>query len=144
VRINALVAKAQKTPEEGWVMPDGTQWPGNNPRDHPGMIQVICFLTTQRSYGSIVLSKPYGVIFSTNCMMLPQFFFEKGSPSLCINRCIRPFIKKLFKVLQKYLKNHYIIGMRVLKCIHVIVLKFTLPFGLQVLYNTCFCFHSMI
>lgn len=41
MRINALVAKAQKTPEEGWVMQDGTQWPGNNTRDHPGMIQVI-------------------------------------------------------------------------------------------------------
>ena len=43
VRINALVAKAQKTPDEGWIMQDGTPWPGNNPRDHPGMIQVIYF-----------------------------------------------------------------------------------------------------
>ncbi|CBI30712.3 hypothetical protein VitviT2T_015236 [Vitis vinifera] len=41
VRVNALVAKAQKTPEEGWTMQDGTAWPGNNPRDHPGMIQVF-------------------------------------------------------------------------------------------------------
>jgi cellulose synthase A len=41
VRINALVAKAQKTPDEGWIMQDGTPWPGNNPRDHPGMIQVV-------------------------------------------------------------------------------------------------------
>nr|AFG25776.1 cellulose synthase 2 [Bambusa emeiensis] len=41
VRINALVAKAQKVPEEGWTMADGTPWPGNNPRDHPGMIQVF-------------------------------------------------------------------------------------------------------
>uniref|UniRef100_A0A803MJQ5 Cellulose synthase n=1 Tax=Chenopodium quinoa TaxID=63459 RepID=A0A803MJQ5_CHEQI len=41
VRINALVAKAQKVPEEGWTMQDGTAWPGNNPRDHPGMIQVF-------------------------------------------------------------------------------------------------------
>lgn len=40
VRINALVAKAQKKPEEGWVMQDGTPWPGNNTKDHPGMIQV--------------------------------------------------------------------------------------------------------
>ncbi|XP_008235611.1 PREDICTED: cellulose synthase A catalytic subunit 4 [UDP-forming] [Prunus mume] len=40
VRINALVSKAQKKPEEGWVMQDGTPWPGNNTRDHPGMIQV--------------------------------------------------------------------------------------------------------
>ncbi|OMP01075.1 Cellulose synthase [Corchorus capsularis] len=40
VRINALVAKAQKMPEEGWTMQDGTPWPGNNPRDHPGMIQI--------------------------------------------------------------------------------------------------------
>lgn len=41
VRINALVAKAQKKPEEGWIMQDGTPWPGNNTRDHPGMIQVL-------------------------------------------------------------------------------------------------------
>ncbi|KAL2494673.1 Cellulose synthase A catalytic subunit 8 [UDP-forming] [Forsythia ovata] len=41
VRINALVAKAQKTPDEGWTMADGTAWPGNNTRDHPGMIQVF-------------------------------------------------------------------------------------------------------
>ncbi|PON41142.1 Cellulose synthase [Parasponia andersonii] len=41
VRINALVAKAQKTPEEGWTMQDGTPWPGNNSRDHPGMIQIF-------------------------------------------------------------------------------------------------------
>ncbi|GMH02565.1 hypothetical protein Nepgr_004404 [Nepenthes gracilis] len=40
VRINALVANAQKKPEEGWVMKDGTPWPGNITRDHPGMIQV--------------------------------------------------------------------------------------------------------
>ena len=44
VRINALVAKAQKMPEEGWTMQDGTPWPGNNSRDHPGMIQVLPFL----------------------------------------------------------------------------------------------------
>ncbi|CAA0812495.1 Cellulose synthase A catalytic subunit 6 [Striga hermonthica] len=41
VRINALVAMAQKVPEEGWTMQDGTLWPGNNVRDHPGMIQVF-------------------------------------------------------------------------------------------------------
>ncbi|KAI5073644.1 hypothetical protein GOP47_0012047 [Adiantum capillus-veneris] len=41
VRINCLVAKAQKVPEEGWTMQDGTPWPGNNVRDHPGMIQVF-------------------------------------------------------------------------------------------------------
>ncbi|CAI8618675.1 unnamed protein product [Vicia faba] len=41
VRVNAMVSKAQKTPEEGWTMQDGTPWPGNNSRDHPGMIQVF-------------------------------------------------------------------------------------------------------
>ncbi|KAJ4760611.1 Cellulose synthase [Rhynchospora pubera] len=41
VRVNGLVAKAQKVPEEGWIMQDGTPWPGNNTRDHPGMIQVF-------------------------------------------------------------------------------------------------------
>lgn len=40
VRINGLVAMAQKVPEDGWTMQDGTPWPGNNVRDHPGMIQV--------------------------------------------------------------------------------------------------------
>lgn len=41
MRINALVAKASKVPLEGWIMPDGTPWPGNNTKDHPGMIQVF-------------------------------------------------------------------------------------------------------
>ncbi|KAL8138089.1 hypothetical protein V2J09_004090 [Rumex salicifolius] len=41
VRVNALVAKAGKIPPEGWIMQDGTPWPGNNTRDHPGMIQVF-------------------------------------------------------------------------------------------------------
>ncbi|CAN1802031.1 Cellulose synthase A catalytic subunit 6 [UDP-forming] [Linum perenne] len=41
VRINSLVSMAQKVPEEGWTMQDGTPWPGNNVRDHPGMIQVF-------------------------------------------------------------------------------------------------------
>ncbi|CAI8595842.1 unnamed protein product [Vicia faba] len=41
VRINCLVAKAKKVPEEGWTMQDGTPWPGNNVHDHPGMIQVF-------------------------------------------------------------------------------------------------------
>ncbi|PIA41165.1 hypothetical protein AQUCO_02300159v1 [Aquilegia coerulea] len=41
VRINGLVDMAQKVPEEGWTMQDGTPWPGNNVRDHPGMIQVF-------------------------------------------------------------------------------------------------------
>ncbi|KAI3952623.1 hypothetical protein MKX01_013585 [Papaver californicum] len=41
IRINALVAMAEKVPEDGWTMQDGTPWPGNNVRDHPGMIQVF-------------------------------------------------------------------------------------------------------
>ncbi|XP_021750289.1 cellulose synthase A catalytic subunit 7 [UDP-forming]-like [Chenopodium quinoa] len=41
VRINAMVAKASKVPPEGWIMQDGTPWPGNNTKDHPGMIQVF-------------------------------------------------------------------------------------------------------
>ena len=60
VRINALVAKAQKVPEEGWTMQDGTPWPGNNVRDHPGMIQV-------RYYSSwcylVYMLAPYGCPF---------------------------------------------------------------------------------
>nr|GMD28928.1 cellulose synthase A catalytic subunit 7 [UDP-forming] [Ipomoea batatas] len=41
VRINAMVAKASKVPPGGWIMKDGTPWPGNNTKDHPGMIQVF-------------------------------------------------------------------------------------------------------
>ncbi|KAK6924190.1 Cellulose synthase [Dillenia turbinata] len=41
VRINQLVSTAQKVPDDGWTMQDGTPWPGNNVRDHPGMIQVF-------------------------------------------------------------------------------------------------------
>ncbi|KAF8033734.1 hypothetical protein BT93_C0101 [Corymbia citriodora subsp. variegata] len=41
VRINALVAKASTVPPEGWIMQDGTPWPGNNTKDRPGMIQVF-------------------------------------------------------------------------------------------------------
>ncbi|VAI38649.1 unnamed protein product [Triticum turgidum subsp. durum] len=41
VRVNSLVAKAEKVPEEGWIMQDGTPWPGNNTRDHPGMLRVF-------------------------------------------------------------------------------------------------------
>ncbi|KAE9446623.1 hypothetical protein C3L33_21477, partial [Rhododendron williamsianum] len=42
LRINGLVGMAHKVPEEGWTMQDGNPWPGNNLRDHPGMIQVWC------------------------------------------------------------------------------------------------------
>jgi hypothetical protein len=43
VMVNGLVAKAQKVPEEGWIVQDFTPWPGNNTRDHPGMIQVSIY-----------------------------------------------------------------------------------------------------
>ncbi|PWA91120.1 cysteine/Histidine-rich C1 domain family protein [Artemisia annua] len=38
-----IVAKGWKTPEDGWTMQDGTPSPGNNPRDHRGMIQIRTF-----------------------------------------------------------------------------------------------------
>ncbi|GLJ47471.1 hypothetical protein SUGI_1002030 [Cryptomeria japonica] len=41
VGINALVKKGEKAPEDGWMMQDGMPWPGNNPHNHPGMIQVF-------------------------------------------------------------------------------------------------------
>eukprot|EP00271_Cylindrocystis_brebissonii_P004551 TRINITY_DN1628_c0_g3_i2.p1 TRINITY_DN1628_c0_g3~~TRINITY_DN1628_c0_g3_i2.p1 ORF type:complete len:1001 (+),score=165.20 TRINITY_DN1628_c0_g3_i2:1-3003(+) len=41
IRINQLVAKSAKVPENGWIMQDNSPWPGNNSRDHPGMIQVF-------------------------------------------------------------------------------------------------------
>ena len=61
VRINGLVAMAQKVPEDGWTMQDGTPWPGNNVRDHPGMIQVRgCFLMHSAILGRYVL---FGLLF---------------------------------------------------------------------------------
>lgn len=30
-----------RVPPEGWTMKDETPWPGNNPKDHPSMIQVL-------------------------------------------------------------------------------------------------------
>ena len=48
VRINRLVAMAEKVPDDGWTMQDGTPWPGNNVRDHPGMIQVGDILESQQ------------------------------------------------------------------------------------------------
>lgn len=44
LRINALVAMAQKVLEDGWKMQDGTPWPGNSVKDHPRMIQVSTIL----------------------------------------------------------------------------------------------------
>ncbi|GBG80750.1 hypothetical protein CBR_g31305 [Chara braunii] len=41
VRINALVAKSKEPPEDGWKMQDNSPWPGNDKRDHVGMIQVF-------------------------------------------------------------------------------------------------------
>ncbi|GAQ88788.1 Cellulose synthase family protein [Klebsormidium nitens] len=41
IRVNALVAKAAVRPADGWAMPDGTPWPGNDRADHVGMIQVF-------------------------------------------------------------------------------------------------------
>ncbi|XP_020520425.1 probable cellulose synthase A catalytic subunit 2 [UDP-forming] [Amborella trichopoda] len=41
VHINCLVAKYQAVPLDGWIMKDGTPWPGNNAQDHPGMIQIL-------------------------------------------------------------------------------------------------------
>jgi Cellulose synthase len=66
VRINALVAKAQKVPEEGWTMSDGTPWPGNNPRDHPGMIQVMFILLFML------------IIISVNVILFDIMIFESA------------------------------------------------------------------
>lgn len=41
VRVNALVAGNAFMPQDGWTMEDGSLWPGNNRRDHEGIIQVF-------------------------------------------------------------------------------------------------------
>ncbi|XP_058076287.1 probable cellulose synthase A catalytic subunit 2 [UDP-forming] isoform X2 [Magnolia sinica] len=41
VIVNALVSKFQNVPSHDYSMKDGTPWPGNNTRDHPGMIQIL-------------------------------------------------------------------------------------------------------
>lgn len=71
VRINALVAKAQKVPEEGWTMQDGTPWPGNNVRDHPGMIQV-CVLP------SFVINSHFVLYCSGLFIFVLFLFFNSG------------------------------------------------------------------
>jgi cellulose synthase A len=61
VKINYLAARVRKVPEEGWVMSDGTPWPGNNPRDHPAMIQVTKLFSSihpSRSFSKTWLSNP--------------------------------------------------------------------------------------
>ncbi|KAF9587525.1 hypothetical protein IFM89_003630, partial [Coptis chinensis] len=50
VRINSLIDMAKKVPKEGWTMQDGTPWPGNNVRDHPGMIQIASVMLKEMSY----------------------------------------------------------------------------------------------
>uniref|UniRef100_A0A162B0Z0 Cellulose synthase n=1 Tax=Daucus carota subsp. sativus TaxID=79200 RepID=A0A162B0Z0_DAUCS len=88
VRINGLVAMAQKVPEEGWTMQDGTPWPGNNVRDHPGMIQINmkgldgiqgpiyvgtgCVFRRQALYGYDAPVKKKAVGKTCNC--LPKWF----------------------------------------------------------------------
>ncbi|KAL9245079.1 hypothetical protein vseg_018773 [Gypsophila vaccaria] len=57
IRINGLVAMATKVPEEGWTMQDGTPWPGNNVRDHPGMIQVFLGQNGVRDFDGNMLPK---------------------------------------------------------------------------------------
>ncbi|GFZ10577.1 cellulose synthase 1 [Actinidia rufa] len=59
VRVNALVAKAQKAPEVGWTMQDGTPWPGNNVRDHAGMIQ-ITLLRSMPEIATLLTVVPFG------------------------------------------------------------------------------------
>nr|TKS08318.1 cellulose synthase [Populus alba] len=73
VRVNALVAKAQKTPDEGWTMQDGTPWPGNNTRDHPGMIQV-------NMKGLDGIQGPMYV--GTGCVFNRQALYGYGPPSM--------------------------------------------------------------
>jgi len=58
VRINYLAAKARKVPEDGWVMSDGTPWPGNNPRDHPAMIQVKTLRLAPSRHRETVVADP--------------------------------------------------------------------------------------
>ncbi|XP_020272341.1 probable cellulose synthase A catalytic subunit 8 [UDP-forming] isoform X2 [Asparagus officinalis] len=41
VQINSIIAQFQKIPVDGWLMRDGTPWPGNNTRNHPAMIQIL-------------------------------------------------------------------------------------------------------
>ena len=68
IRINQLVAKASKVPEDGWTMQDGTPWPGNSVRDHPGMIQVEelnCMMCHESMIGyTIIFLHSFAIIFA--------------------------------------------------------------------------------
>jgi len=76
VRINALVAKAQKVPEEGWTMQDGTPWPGNNVRDHPGMIQVSLIVCCYE----ILIKACYDYLFFLILLKKLNFSVQIGLP----------------------------------------------------------------
>lgn len=107
MRINALVSKAQKVPEKGWTMQDGTPWPGNDVRDHAGMIQVrsleffnllflycwfwlkvsdICFITLNRFFlVKVEVVTPMEMNYLVWCMS-PE---KKGLVSITIKKLVQ-------------------------------------------------------
>nr|TKS18720.1 CesA7A-like family protein [Populus alba] len=81
VRINGLVATAQKVPEDGWTMQDGTPWPGNNVRDHPGMIQVFLGHNGVHDINMKGLDGIQGPIYvGTGCVFRRQALYGYDAP----------------------------------------------------------------
>ncbi|XP_057965658.1 probable cellulose synthase A catalytic subunit 8 [UDP-forming] isoform X2 [Malania oleifera] len=62
IGLNGLVTKFQHAPPEGWTLKDGTPWPGNDPRNHPGMMQIL--IGSSGPYGSDGESLPQLVYVS--------------------------------------------------------------------------------
>lgn len=69
VRINALVAKAQNRPRDGWTMADGSPWPGNKRADHESMIQVSENPTHKPPFSGSLLDRMFCCFgaFSLDC-----------------------------------------------------------------------------
>lgn len=83
VRINVLVSTAQKVPEEGWTMQDGTPWPGNNVRDHPGMIQVRIFFAYIWINAMIWVLAPLKKLI---CMQSCMHWVQQGTMSYSLSK----------------------------------------------------------
>lgn len=65
---------AQKVPEDGWTMQDGTPWPGNNVRDHPGMIQVLLVLSSKILLDMFFFTRIFGRSRNSKVCFYQQVF----------------------------------------------------------------------
>ncbi|KAF9588796.1 hypothetical protein IFM89_015720 [Coptis chinensis] len=97
VRINSLVDMAKKVPKEGWTMQNGTPWPGNNVRDHPGMIQPAYSWLLSHACFLIGTIFSYGQTNSGKTHTMRESAVEPG--------VIRLAIRDLFDIIQEIIES---------------------------------------